>query len=38
MDEEEEKKAFYEEAFGDDVWQSIEPIYDEAETEFKRQE
>ena len=28
MDEEEEKKQFYDEAFGEDVWPNIEKIYD----------
>lgn len=35
LEEEEEKRLFYEEAFGEDFWPKIEHIYQDAESEFK---
>ena len=38
MEEEEEKKEVFEDAFGEDIWPSIENIYEEAEASFKKEE
>lgn len=38
IDEEEEKKQFYDEAFGEDVWPNIEKMYEQAEALYKKEE
>lgn len=38
LEEEEEKKQFFEDAFGEDIWPTIENIYEEAEASFKKEE
>lgn len=38
IEEEEEKKQFFEDAFGEDIWPTIENIYEEAEESFKKEE